>query len=72
MYLRYRCPRCQRIGERYIPEDQWNPALLGSESSSLNREQLERFRKMGEITLDEILDFHFALEKLPAEVEGGK
>jgi len=68
-YVRYRCARCQRVGERYIPEDQWDPGLVGRPGSSLSEAQTERFRRMGEITLDEMIDFHFALERLSAGPE---
>ena len=70
VYVRYRCARCRRVGERYIPEELWSPKLLRPEGDGLNEEQLARFRRMGEITADEIIDFHFALEQLSAEPEG--
>ena len=69
-YVRYRCSRCQRIGERYIPENMWNPALFREGASLPNEQELKRYRKLGRITLDEQIDFHFALARLSAEPEG--
>lgn len=61
--LRFHCPHCHQVGEMVIEHK-----LLGDSSSpklfsELTEQEKEKFSKMGEITTDELIDFHFALEK---------
>lgn len=54
VYLRYRCSRCQKMGERYIKQDHFTMwSLLGAEPEVTPQER-KRFDRMGPITEDEI------------------
>jgi len=64
VYVRYRCSRCKRVGEQLIEEDKWNPEILAGPSRGPSRAKRKRFEQLGPITPEEILDFHFALEKM--------
>ena len=64
LYVKFRCSRCKRLGERFIHQDAGDAkaAMPGSETTG---EENLRFKAMGEIDLDEVIDFHFELESLP-------
>lgn len=61
--IKYKCPRCKRVGEYLVEEKRWNSSLLFSSKGELTVEELERFRRMDKITPDEVLDFHLHLEE---------
>ena len=74
-YLKFRCSRCKRMGEKFIEQDKWDDAILRDIPSELSGEEKKRFERMGKITVDEEIDFHFdmdhpeALKKLAALFE---
>ena len=63
MYLKFRCSRCKRMGEKFIEQDKWDDAILRDIPSELTGEEKKRFEKLGKITVDEEIDFHFDREK---------
>ncbi len=67
VYVRYRCGRCKRVGERLVEEQAWNPSVL--RPSPAPEQDLRRFEHMGEITAEEVIDFHYALEGLSSDPE---
>jgi DNA-directed RNA polymerase subunit RPC12/RpoP len=73
IYVRYRCGRCKRVGEKLVEQEAWDPSVLRADRRSnrpgLSKAEIRRFAKMGEITADEIIDFHYALDGLSAELE---
>jgi len=75
MYLKFRCSRCKRLGEKIIEQDQWDESLLRDAPTEMSVEEKRRFDRMGKITADEVIDFHFqleepdALKKLAEEIE---
>jgi hypothetical protein len=62
MYLRYRCSRCRRLGDECVDQETWDESLLREVPSEASREESHRFRRLGRITVDEQIEFHFALE----------
>jgi len=67
--VRYRCGRCKRVGEKLVQEDAWDPSVLHASRPQANESDRRRFEDMGEITPEEVIDFHFALQRLSADVE---
>jgi DNA-directed RNA polymerase subunit RPC12/RpoP len=63
MYLKFRCSRCKRLGERFIEQEKWDDSILRDIPSELSQEEKKRFEGLGKITIDEEIDFHFELEK---------
>jgi hypothetical protein len=63
MYLKFRCSRCKRLGERFIEQEKWDDSILRDIPSELTGEEKKRFEGMGRISIDEEIDFHFELEK---------
>ena len=70
VYVRYRCGRCKRMGEQLIEQQSWDPSVLQVEPRPATGVDLQRFADMGEITEEEVIDFHYGLRRLSAELEG--
>jgi len=69
IYVRYRCGRCKRIGEQLVQEHEWDPSVLRESEPKILPDDLTRFAEMGEITPEEVIDFHYALDRLGGEAE---
>jgi DNA-directed RNA polymerase subunit RPC12/RpoP len=63
MYLKFRCSRCKRLGEKFIEQDKWDDTILRDIPSEVSLDEKKRFDKLGKICVDEQIDFHFALEE---------
>jgi len=61
--IKYKCPRCRRVGEYLVEEKTWNSSLLFSTKGELTQEEWEKFRRMDRISPDEVLDFHLHLQR---------
>lgn len=66
IYIRFRCPRCRKLGEQYLAAEQWDAGLLTERHSEASPKEKQRFRELGPITVEELVDFHFQLDKLEA------
>lgn len=64
VYVRYRCGRCKRVGEKLVEQEAWDPAVLHPARRTRGDADIRRFEEMGEITPEEIIDFHYGLEGL--------
>jgi len=63
MYLKFRCSRCKRLGEKFIEQDKWDDTILRDIPSELSIDEKKRFDKLGAISVEEQIDFHFSLEE---------
>lgn len=61
--LKFRCSHCHQVGEMVIEYKFQDFSSHHKIFSELTSEEREKFLAMGEIKLDELIDFHFALEK---------
>ncbi len=55
------------MGEQMVEQEAWDPSVLQSEPRVSAGIDLKRFAEMGEITDDEVIDFHYGLRDLSAE-----
>jgi len=63
--IHYRCGRCKRIGKQLVEDQRWGGFSLERVSEESSRQPDERrLESLGPITPEEIVDFHFALERL--------
>jgi DNA-directed RNA polymerase subunit RPC12/RpoP len=58
VYVKYRCPRCKKPGEQFVPQESWDERVLQQSLSELKRKERSRFKRLGPITVDEQVDFH--------------
>ncbi len=66
VYIKYRCSRCKKLGEHFVKQEEWEDSLLHEVTNEVGVGERDRFAKLGTITLDEMRDFHRALERLEA------
>ena len=62
VYVKFRCSRCKKLGEQFVKQDEWNDNILRENTSELNRSEQDRFAGLGPIQMDELVEFHYALE----------
>ena len=62
MYLKFRCSRCKRMGEKFIEQEKWDDSILRDIPSEMSVSEKRRFSKLGTISVDEQIDFHFNME----------
>ena len=62
MYLKFRCSRCKRMGEKFIEQDKWDDSILRDIPSEITLDEKRRFDGLGRISVDEAIDFHFSLD----------
>ncbi len=63
-YVRYRCARCKRLGEKLIDYELWDQSVLHRPSGEVTEEERTQFADMGEIQLDEMIEFVTGLKQL--------
>jgi hypothetical protein len=62
MYLKFRCSRCKRLGEKFVEQEKWDDSILRDIPAEVSLDEKRHFDKLGRISVDEAIDFHFALE----------
>jgi hypothetical protein len=67
VYVRFRCGRCRRVGEQLVQESNWDPTVLQHSEVRMSERELHRFREMGEIGPEEVVEFHYAVQQLSGE-----
>jgi DNA-directed RNA polymerase subunit RPC12/RpoP len=66
VYVKYRCSRCRKLGEQFIKQEEWESGILRDASEELCLDEKARLENLGPIDINEVIDFHFALENLEA------
>lgn len=64
VYIRFRCSRCKKLGEHFIKQEEWDEGILRDEVTEVTKSEKRRFERLGKITVDEMVDFHYELDKL--------
>lgn len=64
VYVKFRCSRCKKLGEQFVEQDKWDETVLRDVPSEQTPEERKRFQSLGQIDMDEVIDFHFALDEL--------
>ncbi len=62
--VRYRCPRCKKVDEQYVRQEEWDSGILRDDAIEASDNEMHDFIKMGPIEMDELVEFHKQLEKL--------
>ncbi len=66
VYVRYRCSRCKRLGEHFVKQEEWDEAMLRDADLEMSSAEKKQFERLGSITVDEMVNFHYTLAKLDA------
>ncbi len=64
VYVKYRCSRCKRLGQKVVDYHDWDESLLRVDHSELTEAERRRFEALGPITDDELLEFHLQIASL--------
>ena len=63
VYVKYRCSRCKKLGEQFIKQEEWDGGILKDNLVEVTSDDKEQFESLGPIDINEVIDFHFALEE---------
>ena len=64
VYVKFRCRRCKRMGQTFVPEARWDWTLLEPARDELSEPERDRLSEAGPISDTELLDFHVSLKSL--------
>jgi phage FluMu protein Com len=64
VFVRFRCSRCKKLGEQYVKQEEWENGILKENSVEANAAEKERFASLGPIEMNELVEFHHALNSL--------
>ena len=64
VYVKFRCSRCKKLGEQFIKQEEWEEGILKDVVHEASHDEKEQFATKGAIDINEVIDFHFALENL--------
>jgi phage FluMu protein Com len=64
VYIKYRCSRCKKLGEHFVKQEEWEEGMLHDVNTETSEGERGHFSKLGSITLEEMREFHHALENL--------
>lgn len=64
IYIKFRCSRCKKLGEHFVKQEDWEQGILKDSGVEVNTSEKTRFETLGKITVDEMINFHYELEKL--------
>lgn len=62
VFVRYRCSRCKRLGQKYINQEEWEQGILNDATVEATTTEQERFSAMGPIEMRELVEFHDGLD----------
>jgi DNA-directed RNA polymerase subunit RPC12/RpoP len=65
VYVKFRCSRCKKLGEQFIKQEEWEEGILKDVAIECSGDERETFTAQGPIDINEVIDFHFALENMP-------
>ena len=64
VYIKYRCSRCKKLGEHFVKQEEWEESVLADQPTEMTMVEKTKLADLGSITLDEMRDFHRALDQL--------
>ncbi len=64
VYVKFRCRRCKRLGQTFVPEARWDWTLLEPARNELSDKDRERLSDAEPISETELLDFSVRLKNL--------
>lgn len=64
VYVKFRCSRCKKLGEQFIKQEEWEEGILKDVALEVSTDERDQFAALGPIDINEVIDFHFELDKL--------
>ena len=76
VYVKFRCSRCKKLGEQFVKQEVWENGIFEDATLECSASEKRRFEELGPIRLQEMAEFHAALEQpdslTPLKAEFGK
>ena len=63
IYVKYRCRRCKKTGEAFIPQDEFSPDIFETPRNEMAVEERDRFLDQTAVSSGDVISFHRALQK---------
>lgn len=63
VYVKFRCRRCKKIGESFIPQEEWTPDIFDVPHDEIGAFERDRFIGASSIGSGDVISFHRALQK---------
>ena len=63
VYVKFRCRRCKKVGESFIPAEEWTPDAFDVPRSEIGAFERDRFVGTDSIGSGDVISFHRALQK---------
>ena len=63
VYVKFRCSRCKKLGEQFVKQEVWEDGIFEEAVVERTASEKRRFEALGPINLQEMADFHSALEQ---------
>ena len=64
VYVKFRCKRCKRMGENFIPDSKWDWKMLEPDHNELNDIERDFFLDEEPLSTQDIVDLHNQLENV--------
>ncbi len=64
IYIKFRCTRCKRLGQTFIPEARFDWSSLESAPDEMTPQERDRALEAGPISTGELMEFHGALKTI--------
>ncbi len=62
IYVKFRCRRCKRMGQTFVPEERWDWSFLEPARDELSDVERDRLQDAGPISEAEIINFRLRLK----------
>lgn len=62
-YVKYRCRRCKKLGEAFVPRDEWDWSILETPRNEIGALERDRFAEANAISSGDVISFHTSLKK---------
>ena len=63
VYVKYRCRRCKKIGEAFVPADEWSTDIFDVPRGEIGAIERDNFIGADALSSGDVISFHQALQK---------
>lgn len=64
VYVKYRCRRCKRLGESFIPQESWDWSIFAAPRNEMSDTERDSFVGKQDISSSDVLSFHRELKRI--------
>lgn len=64
VYVKFRCRRCKRLGESFIPQETWDWSIFAAPRNEMTESERDSFVGKQDISSSDVLSFHRDLKRI--------